>query len=294
MTKQRILIQFDTDPQASVFDAVVAIDAGVEHLLQYSNVKPEQVRDLVHGAMYTRGPQDLRSTAIFVGGSNVAHGEHIFSIAQEAMFDPFRVSVMLDCNGSNSTAAAAVLSASRHLNLEGSTALVLAATGPVGQRICRILANEKCKVYVSSRSMERSEETVERLRELGVDTSRLVAISTSDEAWVAKSLAESEMVFACGAAGVRLLHGEQLAAASKLKVAIDLNAVPPLGIDGIGLTDKGVERNGRYDYGALGVGGLKMKIHKASVAALFENNGKRLDCQEMLGVGRDILAKEMP
>jgi len=294
MTKQRILIQFDTDPQASVFDAVVAVDAGVDHLLQYSNVKPEQVRDLVHGAMYTRGPQDLRSTAIFVGGSNVAHGEQIFAIAQETMFDPFRVSVMLDCNGSNSTAAAAVLSASRHLTLEGSTALVLAATGPVGQRICRILANEKCKVYVSSRSMERSEETVERLRELGVDTSRLIAISTSDEAWVAKSLAESEMVFACGAAGVRLLHGEQLAVASKLKVAIDLNAVPPLGIDGIGLTDKGVERNGRYDYGALGVGGLKMKIHKASVAALFESNGKRLDCQEMLGVGRDILAKEMP
>lgn len=294
MTKQRILIQFDTDPQASVFDAVVAVDAGVDHLLQYSNVKPEQVRDLVHGAMYTRGPQDLRSTAIFVGGSNVAHGEQIFAIAQETMFDPFRVSVMLDCNGSNSTAAAAVLSASRHLTLEGSTALVLAATGPVGQRICRILANEKCKVYVSSRSMERSEETVERLRELGVDTSRLVAISANDEAWVAKSLAESEMVFACGAAGVRLLHGEQLAVASKLKVAIDLNAVPPLGVDGIGLTDKGVERNGRYDYGALGVGGLKMKIHKASVAALFESNGKRLDCQEMLGVGRDILAKEMP
>ena len=294
MTKQRILIQFDTDPQASVFDAVVAVDAGVDHLLQYSNVKPEQVRDLVHGAMYTRGPQDLQSTAIFVGGSNVVHGEQICAIAQETMFDPFRVSVMLDCNGSNSTAAAAVLSASRHLTLEGSTALVLAATGPVGQRICRILANEKCKVYVSSRSMERSEETVERLRELGVDVSRLVAISTSDEAWVAKSLAESEMVFACGAAGVRLLHGEPLAAASKLKVAIDLNAVPPLGIDGFGLTDKGVERNGRYDYGALGVGGLKMKIHKASVAALFESNGKRLDCQEMLGVGRDILAKEMP
>jgi len=294
MAKQRILIQFDTDPQASVFDAVVAIDAGVDQLLQYSNVKPEQVRDLVHGAMYTRGPQDLKSTAIFVGGSNVVHGEQIFSIAQETMFDPFRVSVMLDCNGSNSTAAAAVLSASRHVALEGSTALVLAATGPVGQRICRILANEKWKVYVSSRSMERSQETVDRLRELGVDTSRLVPISTSDEAWVAKSLAESEMVFACGAAGVRLLHGDSLAAASRLKVAIDLNAVPPLGIDGIGLTDKGVERNGRYDYGALWVGGLKMKIHKASVAALFENNGKRLDCQEMLGVGRDILAKEMP
>lgn len=122
MTKPRILIQLDSDPHASVFDAVVAIDAGAERLLQYSNVKPEQVRDLVHGAMYTRGPQDLKNTAIFVGGSNVAHGEHIYRNVIETMFDPFRVSVMLDCNGSNSTAAAAVISASKHVVLEGSKA----------------------------------------------------------------------------------------------------------------------------------------------------------------------------
>ncbi len=59
MAKQKILIQLDTDAHASVFDAVVAIDAGVEHLLQYSNVKPDDVRGLVHGAMYTRGPEIL-------------------------------------------------------------------------------------------------------------------------------------------------------------------------------------------------------------------------------------------
>lgn len=293
MTKKRILIQLDTDPQPSVFDAVVAIDAGVDRLLQYGNVKPEQVRDLVHGAMYTRGPKDLDRTAFFVGGANVAHGETIFSIIQETLHDPFRVSCMLDCNGSNSTAAAAVLSASRHVKLEGSTAMVLAATGPVGQRICRILANEKCKVYISSRTMDRSQEVFDKLLQYGCDPARLVAISTSDEAWVAKSMQESEMVFACGAAGVRLMTGEQLKKCPRLRVAVDLNAVPPLGIDGIGLTDQGVERDGRHDYGALGVGGLKMKIHKHSVVALFESNGKALDCQEMLGVGRDILAREM-
>ncbi|MFZ4470737.1 MAG: hypothetical protein ACOYOZ_15855, partial [Pirellula sp.] len=57
--------------------------------------------------------------------------------------------------------------------------------------------------------------------------------------------------------------------------------------------DQGVERNGRFDYGALGVGGLKMKIHKSSVATLFESAGKAMDCQEMIGVGRDILAREI-
>ncbi|MBC7854492.1 MAG: bifunctional NADP-dependent methylenetetrahydromethanopterin dehydrogenase/methylenetetrahydrofolate dehydrogenase, partial [Pirellulaceae bacterium] len=71
MAKSRILIQLDPDPHASVFDAVVAVDAGVEHLFQYHSVQPEQVRDLVHGAMFTRSPQDLTSTAVFIGGSNV-------------------------------------------------------------------------------------------------------------------------------------------------------------------------------------------------------------------------------
>lgn len=292
MSKRRILIQLDSDPQASVFDAVVAIDAGAERLLQYANVKPEQVRDLVHGAMYTRGPQDLKHTAIFVGGSNVVHGEQIFKNAIDAMFDPFKVSVMIDCNGSNSTAAAAVISASKHLPLEGSKALVLAATGPVGQRVARILANEKCTVFLSSRSLERSQECVDQMIAQGIPASRLIAISSGDETWTDKAIRESQMVFACGAAGVRLMTSDQLKQATELKVAVDLNAVPPLGIDGIGLTDKAVARDGRFDYGALGVGGLKMKIHKASVASLFENNGKTIDCQEMMIIGRDILARE--
>jgi hypothetical protein len=292
MTKRRILIQLDTDAQASVFDAVVAIDAGAERLLQYANVKPEQVRDLVHGAMYTRGPQDLKNTALFVGGSNVVHGEQVYRNAIDAMFDPFRVSVMIDCNGSNSTAAAAVISASRHLELEGSTALVLAATGPVGQRVAKILANEKCTVYLSSRSLERSQECVDQLLGQGIPANRLIAISSVDSTWTEKAIRESQVVFGCGAAGVRLMTSEQLEQATELRVAIDLNAVPPLGIEGIGLTDKGVQRGKRIDYGALGVGGLKMKIHKASVASLFESNSRAIDCQEMMIIGRDILVRE--
>ena len=292
MTKRRILIQLDTDAQASVFDAVVAIDAGAERLLQYANVKPEQVRDLVHGAMYTRGPQDLKNTAFFIGGSNVVHGEQVYRNAIDAMFDPFRVSVMIDCNGSNSTAAAAVISASRHLELEGSTALVLAATGPVGQRVAKILANEKCTVYLSSRSLERSQECVDQLLGQGIPANRLIAISSADQIWTDKAIRESQVVFGCGAAGVRLMTSEQIEQATELRVAIDLNAVPPLGIEGIELTDKGVQRGDRVDYGALGVGGLKMKIHKASVASLFESNSRAIDCQEMMIIGRDILARE--
>jgi methylenetetrahydrofolate/methylenetetrahydromethanopterin dehydrogenase (NADP+) len=280
----------DTDPKASVFDAVVAIDSGVDHLLQYSAIRAEDVRGLVHGAMYTRGPGDLKNTALFIGGSNVSDGEAIAAIARETLFDPFRISIMLDSNGANSTAAAAVLSATKHVSLEGTQSLVMAATGAVGQRVCRILANGKSHVTVASRSLERSRECIDRLVASGIPADRFTPIASTDAASLSKALTTSQLVFGCGAAGARLLSAEQLAAAVNLRVAIDLNAVPPMGIEGIDLMDKGVQRGNRFDYGALGVGGLKMKIHKACIAALFESNHRFLDCQEMLVIGQEILS----
>lgn len=291
MAKQKILIQLDTDPQASSFDAIVAIDAGAEHLLQYSNVKPDDVKSLVHGAMYTRGLNDLKNTAIFVGGSSVAHGEAVAAAARDTLFEPFRVSIMLDSNGANSTAAAAVLCAGSHMDIAGSTSVVLGATGPVGQRVCRVLSNAGGKVYVGSRTLERAKETILQIGKSNVNVDRLFMLESENDDALEAALSQSQAVFACGAAGVRLLPTIKLIRARSLKVAIDLNAVPPAGIEGIGIMDKGVERDGRFDYGALGVGGLKMKIHKASVASLFESNTRFLDCDEMLTIGKDILAR---
>src|SRR3954454_5275530 len=138
--KPSILIQLDPDPQPSVFDAVVAVDSGVAHLLRHGGVKPEAVRDLVHGALFTRGPADLKSTAIFVGGSDVRAGEAVLKAVVETFFGPFRVSVLFDANGCNTTAAAAVLAAIEGAgktlgSISGATVAVLAATGPVGQRV---------------------------------------------------------------------------------------------------------------------------------------------------------------
>ena len=289
MSKPKILIQFDSDSKASVFDAIVAIDAGVDHVLQYAGIGVDDVRALVHGAMYTRGPSDLKNTAIFIGGTNVTDGEAIAAVALESFFDPFRVSIMLDSNGANSTAAATVLCATRHLKLEGSSALVMAATGSVGQRVCQILANEKCNTYVASRSLERSKECIRILISGGAREKYLRPIVSADAAELSQVLNSVQMVFGCGAAGAILLNESQLNQATNLKVAIDLNAVPPSGIEGIAIMDKGKLRGERCDYGALGVGGLKMKIHKASLAALFNSNNQFIDCQEMLAIGEQIL-----
>ncbi len=129
-----ILVQLDTDPQPSVFDRVVAVDAGVDQLFSHGGATPETVESLVHGAIFTRGIPDLSRTAIFVGGSDVAAGERVFAAVQQAFFGSMRVSVMMDSNGSYTTAAAAVLRARRHVPLAGSVAVVFTASLPLSSK----------------------------------------------------------------------------------------------------------------------------------------------------------------
>src|SRR5215468_10336982 len=158
MDKRTILIQLDGDPHPSVFDRVVAIDAGVDELFSYGGVRPEQVAGLVHGAIFTRKPSDLKRTALFIGGSDVAAGEKLLAEAVKAMIPAFglRVSVLLDANGANTTAAAAVRVAGKHLDLAAARALVLGGTGPVGQRVGLLLGRQGAHVRLASRQQARA------------------------------------------------------------------------------------------------------------------------------------------
>jgi hypothetical protein len=289
MSKAKVLIQLDTDAHASVFDALVAIDAGVDQLLPYRGVTPDDVRDLVHGAMFTRGPEDLKNTAIFVGGSDVTAAEEVFRKATECFFGPLRVSTMLDANGANTTAVAAVLAAARHIALRDATVLVLAATGPVGQRAVRLLVREGARVRVASRRRDRAEAVCARTREL-VGDAAVEPWETAAAAATAEALAGVQVVIAAGAAGVELLPADVRSGSKHLQVAIDLNAVPPLGIAGVEATDRAAERDGVICYGAIGVGRTKMKIHGTAIARLFQSNDLRLDAEEIYALGRELEA----
>lgn len=287
MTKRNILLQLDSDPHASVFDAVVAVDAGVDQLLQYAEVEPGEVRNLVHGAMFTRGPQDLHHTAIFIGGSSVSAGEELLRQVTACFFGPMRVSVLLDANGANTTAAAAVLAAAKHVTLRGSTAVVLAGTGPVGQRAARLLAREGAAVRVASRSLDKAKLVCQSLQKV-VASAELIPVQTKSSSETSQALAEAQVVIAAGAAGVELMSGDVRVGSPTLEVAIDLNAVPPAGIAGIDVMDKAKERDELVCYGAIGVGGTKMKIHKAAIAKLFTANDLVLDAEEVYAIGREI------
>ncbi len=288
MPLQKILLCLDPDPQPSTFDTIVAIDAGVDQVLRHGGVDPSQVRGLVHGAMFTRGGVQLCRTALFIGGSDVAASERLLEMAQACFFGSVRVSLMLDPSGANTTAAAAVVAASRHVPLgPETTALVLGATGPVGERVVRLLAAEGVRLRVVSRRLTRASAICERIAQRASHATLLTA-HTMEPGGMETLLDGAQLVVAAGAAGVELLAASDRKAARSLVVAIDLNAVPPAGIAGIEPQDQGLIREGHACYGALGVGRLKMKIHHGAIASLFTTNDLVLDAEEIYALGKEL------
>jgi hypothetical protein len=286
MSHPKILLCLDTDPQPSVFDGVVAVDAGVDHLFRHGDVEPSDVEGLVHGAMFTRGPAELRHTAVFIGGSDVAAGEALLAAATRCFFGPMRVSVLLDSNGSNTTAAAAVIAAGRHAPLASGTTATIIGTGPVGQRAALMLAGEGVRVRIASRKRHRADELCQSLS-TKIDAALLEPMG-QDETSLAEMLDGAGVLIAAGPAGVEVVPADTLATAKSLRVAIDLNAAPPLGIGGFEVMDKAVERHGCACYGAIGVGGAKMKLHKAALRRLFESNDAVLDAAEVYALGKSL------
>ncbi|MEM9411999.1 MAG: methylene-tetrahydromethanopterin dehydrogenase N-terminal domain-containing protein [Planctomycetota bacterium] len=287
--KQNILFQIDHDDHCSAFDSVVAIDSGVDHLLTFPQSTPIQMQSIIHGGIFTRGPSDLKHTAIFFGGSNVEKTTELFQQAQKHFFGPMQISMMSDPNGSNTTAAAAVICARKTAPLKNKKVVVLAATGPVGQRICQLTSSEGANVIACSRSLNRAEAICESIgKSVEGELTPFQAATPEDNA---KATEGADFVFAAGAAGIELLDERWLETNQSIQVAVDINAVPPSGIAGVEVMDNQAIRHGKTCFGAIGVGQSKMKIHKACIKKLFESNQLRLDTEEIFNVGLEVLEK---
>jgi len=285
---KKVLVQLDSDEFASVFDAIAAYDSGADQILQYGGVTPEDVQNLVYGAIFTRGPEDLKNSAVFIGGSDVGSGEKMLQVAQDSFIGPLQVSVMLDANGCNTTASAAVAKILSSTDLSGKKVTVLAGTGPVGIRAAAMFAQENAEVTLTSRSQERAEEAAASIQKRFDVT--VTGVGAADEDRVRDALESARAVLCAGAAGVMLLPESIWVEHPTLEVLGDVNAVPPLGIEGIKVHWKGKEKHGKIIYGAIGIGDFKMKVHHASVARLFDQNDLILDAEEVYATAKELLS----
>ena len=286
---KKILIQLDTDEHPSTFDAIVAHDADVDVLLRYGKIEPDAVRGLVQSAFFTRGPKDLASMAVWVGGSSVGAGEKVLEEVKQAFFGPFKVSAMLDSNGCNTTAATAVAKLAKEVELKGSRVVIVGA-GAVGLRAAALLRGR------GERGLGLGDPG-RPLRGPGVpagprpDPGRGAGFSIAEpgnDEELAQELDGATLVLAAGPAGIEVLPASMWRDADSVEVLADFNAAEPLGIEGTGAGDDFKDYDGKRVLGALAIGGPKMKVHKACIRRLFETNDVILDVEGVYEVAKEL------
>ena len=284
---KKLLYQFDTDALPSVFDNVVGFDGGADNVTAYGGVNVANVGVLVEGAIFTRSPKDKKHTAIFVGGANLLQGEALLAAIRRKFFAKFRVSLMFDCNGANTTAAAAVAWLSHGRVLKDKRAVVLAGSGPVGQRAAVLLAREGAHVAITGRKLAVVQAACDSIRsKFGISVQAIEAPTHIERA---AAIEGAQILLATGASGVTLLEAGHWQQNASLELIADANASPPAGIEGVGLSDRATASHGKILFGALGFGALKLAVHRACIARLFEQNDLVLDAEEIYGIARGMV-----
>ncbi|MBP2296288.1 NAD(P)-dependent methylenetetrahydromethanopterin dehydrogenase [Azospirillum rugosum] len=280
----------------SAFDVNMAADAGMATLFPYTEVAPEEVTGITQDAMFSRDPANAARTGLFIGGRDALVALDMMDAARKAMFPPFTISVMVDPSGAFTTAGAMVavveraLRRSRPEGIKGLNVQVYGATGVVGGTAAVIAALAGARVtLVSHRGLSGVEpKAAEFHRRFGVE---LECADAPDDASKERLLADAEVVFACGRAGMQILSARHLAAAGRLLAAADINAVPPSGIEGVAAKDDGAPLPGGrgVGIGALAVGNVKFRVQHALLKRLAEaEKAVYLDFRDAYDAARQI------
>ena len=288
---KKVLLQLDTEEHPSPFDAIVAHDAGVDVLLSHANVTREDARALAQDAFFTRGPEDLKNTAVWVGGKHVATGEEIFAEVQKAFFGPFQVSVMLDSNGCNTTAATTIARIAKSYDLKGKRAVVI-GLGSVGLRSAVLLQKEGCEVVVTPLPPDLFGDDREYRRPRGLDTAEKLDLDTrepKDRSELEATLEGAQVVLSAGPAGVEVLREDFWSKHPSLELLADYNAADPLGLEGTEANDDLADYDGKVVLGALAIGGPKMKVHKTCIRRMFESNDRVFDTDTVYEVAKELV-----
>lgn len=267
-----ILFFLDTEEKASPFDICMAYDAGFDVVVPYENVSTKDVKRIVQDAIFSRDPRGIKRTCFFVGGKDLDKAEEIFKIVQESMFPPFKTSIIVDPAGAYTTAAAMVAMVEEgcaRLNLGElkDKRCAIFGTGPVGRTAAIILSRLGCVVTIVSPNPQRvdGEAYVASLSNLlrtkhNVEVKGVFAPTREKKLEVINA---ADVILCAAGAGIQVIDKEILSAIRSPKVIADVNAVPPLGVEGIKLDDDMREIvPGVFTIGALTIGRLKYKVEQ--------------------------------
>ncbi len=283
MSERPYILHFLTPlAHVSPFDVNMAADAGFDVIAPYTDVGLPATRALVQDAIFSRRPKDGARTAVLIGGRDPVLALDMFAEAKKAMVPPhFQISVMVDPSGAFTTAAAMVAVAERCLESRGDTlrgkrVVVFGATGPVGSMAALFAAKAGARGVLAG--YDGVHRVTLRADQLGERTGiALEPADASDDEKITALMREAEVVFCAGRAGVRILHRRHLEAATRLRLVVDVNAVPPSGVEGLDpfADGKPVEGTEIPGIGALAVGDVKFRAEHELLASMRDADPRR-------------------
>jgi len=298
-TFKTVFVFLDTDKYCSPFDMLVAIDAFPDSMIfKYENVSDVDAPKIVFDLLFPRGPEGAKNTKVFINGSNFEMVEKVVAATQSAMKSaPWGNSIIVDPRGGYSTAAAAVAKTfgvaleKGFGSLEGKKVTVLAGTGPVGQTAARIYAAEKADVTITSRTMAKGQAVADKINaEVGAQRVKVVEVTKPEQ--TADAVKDAEIVLSAGAGGIQLLSQAQIGVSCK--IVADINAIKPLGVEGLGSNDDGKEiKPGVFGIGALAIGKLKIKTETEMIKRATAEPQGLFDYSIAYTIAKDQILKKL-
>jgi len=297
MERPYLLHMLTAAKNLSPFDVNMAYDAGWTACTPYIDVALDEVRDLVQDAIFSRGPKGVKRTGLYIGGRDIHLAMEMMQAAKQAMVPPFEVSLFADPSGAFTTAAGMVACVERELKkaggegLRGQQVVVFGGTGPVGATAAMLSSFAGAEaVIVSHESLAKAEATAALCNQRYGST--LSGADGSGETSITELVSRADVVFNAAKAGIRVLNAAHLRCAGRLKVACDVNAVPPEGIEGVGVMDDGVvipdSPSGAVGIGALAVGNVKYQTQHRLLKRMYESGKPEyLDFNSAFEVARD-------
>jgi methylene-tetrahydromethanopterin dehydrogenase len=296
MTSKFILHMITPLKHMSPFDVNMALDAGFDAVLPYTNVEAKEVTGLIQDAMFSRPPQHAVRTGIFIGGKDAILALDMLDAAKKALFKPFELSIFADPAGSFTTAAAMVACVEKLLkkewkrDLKGTKIVVYGATGVVGFTSGVIASLEGADVtlagYDGVERVERAAQEIEKRFKTSVS-----AADASAPEKIRALLQKNEVALCAGRAGVQIVSEADIKAAGNLLIAADVNAVPPAGVAGLDSQNKGdpIDGTNARGIGAFAIGNVKYQTESGMFKRMVKAKAAlALDFRDAFRLAREL------
>jgi len=238
----------------------------------------------------------VKHLSFFVGGRQVSVARQMADKIQRSMVKPFETAIIVDPHGAFSTSAAMVAKAEAALHqleqgsLNKNTALILAGTGPVGESVAHLLSKSGVTTFLTSRKSERAKEVAHRA---STASNKVEGVKVTTPEEIQDFINDATLLFAVGAPGIQLVSLEQLQSSLGTKILLDVNAVPPSGIESLTPTDDLRELlPDIFGIGALTIGDLKLKVQRQMLQEARKNAQGVYDDETALNIARNILEEQ--